>query len=121
MTFLLTDVEGSTRLWEQAPATMPRAIARQYQILEEAIARHGGVRPVEQGEGDSVVAAFTRARDAVVAALDAQRTLLVEDWPAGATLRVRMALHTGDAQLRNEGNYFGDAAPRPAGAPAADG
>jgi predicted ATPase/class 3 adenylate cyclase/DNA-binding CsgD family transcriptional regulator len=109
VTFLLTDVEGSTRLWEQAPATMPQAIARHYQILDEAIARHGGVRPVEQGEGDSVVAAFTRARDAVAAALDAQRALLVEDWPAGAELRVRMALHTGDAQLRNEGNYFGAA------------
>src|SRR5690349_7043015 len=65
VTFLLTDVEGSTRTWESAPATMPHAIARHYAILDEAIARHGGVRPVEQGEGDSVVAAFTRARDAV--------------------------------------------------------
>lgn len=112
VTFLLTDVEGSTRLWEQAPAAMPQAIARHYEILDEAIARHGGVRPVEQGEGDSVVAAFTRARDAVAAALDAQRALIAEDWPPGAELGVRMALHTGDAQLRDEGNYFGAAVNR---------
>ncbi|HEX2084961.1 MAG TPA: hypothetical protein VHF89_04710, partial [Solirubrobacteraceae bacterium] len=88
------------------------AIARHYEILDEAIARHGGARPVEQGEGDSVVAAFTRARDAVASALDAQRALLAEDWPPDAQLRVRMALHTGDAQLRDEGNYFGGAVNR---------
>jgi predicted ATPase/class 3 adenylate cyclase/DNA-binding CsgD family transcriptional regulator len=109
ITFLLTDVEGSTRLWEAAPAAMPVAIARHYVLLDEAIARHDGVRPVEQGEGDSIVAAFTRAGDAVAAALDAQRALLAEDWPEGAALRVRMALHTGDAQVRDEGNYFGAA------------
>jgi predicted ATPase/class 3 adenylate cyclase/DNA-binding CsgD family transcriptional regulator len=109
VTLLLTDVEGSTRLWENAPTAMPEAIARHYGILDEAIASHGGVRPVEQGGGDSVVAAFTSARDAVAAALDAQRAVLAEDWPAGAALRVRMALHTGDAQLRDEGNYFGAA------------
>jgi class 3 adenylate cyclase len=109
VTLLLTDVEGSTRLWENAPTAMPEAIARHYGILDEAIASHGGVRPVEQGGGDSVVAAFTRARDAVAAALDAQRGALAEDWPDGAQLRVRMALHTGDAQLRDEGNYFGAA------------
>ena len=109
VTFLLTDVEGSTRLWEHAPTAMPEVIARHYEILDEAIARHGGVRSVEQGEGDSVVAAFTRARDAVAAALDAQRAVLAEDWPAGGGLRVCIALHTGDAQLRDEGNYFGAA------------
>ncbi|MDP9257115.1 MAG: adenylate/guanylate cyclase domain-containing protein [Actinomycetota bacterium] len=109
VTLLLTDVEGSTRLWENAPTAMPEAIARHYGILDEAIASHGGMRPVEQGGGDSVVAAFTRARDAVAAALDAQRAVLAEDWPDGAQLRVRMALHTGDAQLRDEGNYFGAA------------
>ncbi len=112
ITFLLTDVEGSTRLWDRAPTAMPQAIARHYDILDQAIARHGGVRPLEQGEGDSVVAAFTRARDAVAAALDAQRALLAEDWPAHGQLRVRMALHTGDAQLRDEVNYFGAAVNR---------
>jgi predicted ATPase/class 3 adenylate cyclase/DNA-binding CsgD family transcriptional regulator len=112
VTFLLTDIEGSTRLWERAADVMPAAVARHYAILDEAVADHGGVRPVEQGEGDSVVAAFTRARDAVVAALDAQRALVAEAWPEGVELRVRMALHTGDAQLRDEGNYFGAAVNR---------
>ncbi|MDQ4041480.1 MAG: hypothetical protein M3141_06990, partial [Actinomycetota bacterium] len=61
VTFLLTDVEGSTRLWEAAPDDMSVAVARHYELLDAAIALHGGVRPVEQGEGDSVVAAFPRA------------------------------------------------------------
>lgn len=112
VTFLLTDIEGSTRLWETARDAMPRAVARHYEILDEAIARHGGARPVEQGEGDSVVAAFTRAADALAAALEAQRALLREEWPEGTELRVRMALHTGDARLRDEGNYFGAAVNR---------
>ena len=107
VTFLLTDVEGSTQRWEQAPAAMESAIPRHYQILDEVIAGHGGVRPVEQGEGDSVVAAFARASDAVAAAIDAQRSFMAEPWPPGADLHVRMAVHTGEAQLRDEGNYFG--------------
>ena len=60
LTFLLTDIEGSARLWANAPTAMPEAIARHYEILDEMIARHGGVRPVEQGEGDGVAAVFTR-------------------------------------------------------------
>ena len=59
VTFLLTDIEGSTRRGSGAPDAMAVAVARHYEILDEAIAAHGGVRPVEQGEGDSVVAAFT--------------------------------------------------------------
>ena len=105
VTFLLTDVEGSSRLWEERPADMGAAIARHYDLLDDAIAAHGGVRPVEQGEGDSVVAAFARAGDAVRAAVQAQRALTAElPW-----LRVRMAVHTGEAQLRDEGNYVGRA------------
>src|SRR6516165_4755053 len=61
VTFLLTDIEASTQLWERAASAMPGAVARHYEILDEAIAAHGGVRPVEQGEGDSVVGAFSRA------------------------------------------------------------
>ena len=75
VTFLLTDVEGSTQRWEAAPVAMTAAIARHYELLDRAIEVHGGVRPVEQGEGDSVVAAFSRASDAVAAALAAQRAL----------------------------------------------
>jgi class 3 adenylate cyclase len=109
VTFLLTDVEGSTRLWGAVPEAMRAAIARHYELLDEAIARHGGVRPVEQGEGDSVVAAFARASDALSAATDVQRAFVREAWPQGAALRVRMALHTGEALRRDAGNYFGQA------------
>jgi hypothetical protein len=63
----------------------------------------------EQGESDSVVGAFARASDAVAAAVDSQRALTNEPWPDDATLRVRMALHTGEAELRDAGNYFGRA------------
>ncbi len=107
VSFLLTDVEGSTAAWERSGEQMPSAVRRHYELLDEAVVRHRGVRPVEQGEGDSVVAAFSRASDAVAAALDAQRALSVEPWPDGTSLRVRMAVHTGEAQLRDEGNYFG--------------
>jgi predicted ATPase/class 3 adenylate cyclase len=109
VTFMLTDIEGSTRLWESAPEAMGAAVARHYELLDAAIALHGGVRPVEQGEGDSVVAAFPRASDALAAALDVQRAFHSEDWPEGASLRLRIALHTAEAQLRDEGNYFGQA------------
>ncbi len=109
VTFLLTDVEGSSRRWDSAAEAMAAAIARHYDLLGEAIAAHGGVRPVEQGEGDSVVGAFPRATDAVRAAIDAQRALQAESWPEGAELRVRMAIHTGEAQMRDSGNYFGQA------------
>jgi class 3 adenylate cyclase len=86
---------------------MPAGIARHYELLDEAITAHGGVRPVEQGEGDSVVGAFARATDATAAALQAQLTLTAElSW-----LPVRMAIHTGDAQLRDEGNYVGRTMP----------
>jgi predicted ATPase/class 3 adenylate cyclase/DNA-binding CsgD family transcriptional regulator len=109
VTFLLTDIAGSTRGWELAPEAMGGAVGRHYELLDQAIRAHHGVRPVEQGEGDSVVGAFARASDAVGAALDAQRALVSEAWPAAAQLRVRMAVHTGEAELRGEGNYFGPA------------
>jgi predicted ATPase/class 3 adenylate cyclase/DNA-binding CsgD family transcriptional regulator len=112
VTFMLTDVEGSTRLWESAPEAMRAAVGRHYELLDAAIALHGGVRPLEQGEGDSVVAAFTRASDALAASLDIQRAFDLEGWPGGASLKLRIALHTAEAQLRDEGNYFGQAVNR---------
>ena len=80
-----------------------------YTLLEEAISGHGGVRPLEQGEGDSVVGAFSRASDAVAAAISAQRAFATEAWPEGAELRVRIALHTGEAQLLEGRSYLGHA------------
>src|SRR5829696_2416741 len=112
VTFLLSDVEGSTRLWSEFPEAMPAAVAQVYAILDEAVAAHDGVRPMEQGEGDSVVAAFSRASDALAAALQAQRALHTRPWPDEMELGVRIALHTADAQLRDEGNYFGIALSR---------
>jgi predicted ATPase/class 3 adenylate cyclase/DNA-binding CsgD family transcriptional regulator len=112
VTFLLTDIEQSTRQWEAHPEEMTQAVPAHYALLSDAVGRHGGVRPVEQGEGDSIVAAFSRASDALAAALDAQRALATQAWPGELDLRVRIALHTAEAQLRDEGNYFGVALSR---------
>jgi predicted ATPase/class 3 adenylate cyclase len=106
---LLTDIEGSSRLWETSSSDMARAVARHYELLDQVVTAHGGVRPVEQGEGDSVVAAFSLASDAIAAALDGQQALQGEPWPAATPVRVRMAVHTGEAELRDGGNYFGTA------------
>jgi len=107
VTFLLTDVEGSTPLWEADMDTMALAMARHEEILAGAIAANGGARPLEQGEGDNVVAAFNRASDAAATALTAQRALHAEPWPEGIELRVRMALHTGEAHLQEDRTYAG--------------
>ena len=103
VTFLLTDIEGSTALWEREPATTGEVVSCHYAVIDEVVSAHGGVRPVEQGEGDSVVAAFTRASDAVAAALDIQRNMAAEV----PSLEVRIAVHTGEAQLRDGDNYMG--------------
>ncbi|BBX44435.1 helix-turn-helix transcriptional regulator [Mycobacterium cookii] len=100
VTLLLADVEGSTRLWETQPDEMTAAVARLNQTVNDVIAAHDGVRPVEQGEGDSFVAAFARASDAVAAALELQRAPL-------APIRLRVGVHAGEIQLRDEGNYAG--------------
>lgn len=106
VTFLLTDVESSTQAWEFDAAAAGAALARQEEILAAAVANHGGFRPLEQGEGDSVVAAFVRASDAVAAAVEAQVALAMEPWPTVQPIRVRMALHTGEAEAR-DGRYSG--------------
>ncbi len=100
VTLLLADVEGSTRLWETQPEAMKSAVERLDQTLAEAVAAHGGVRPVEQGEGDSFVIAFPRAADAVRCALVLQQAPL-------APIKLRIGVHTGDVHLRDEGNYIG--------------
>lgn len=114
VTFLLTDIESSTLHWQTAPGPMAGAVSRHYQLLDEAVAAHNGVRPEEQGEGDSVVAAFSRASDALAAALLAQQMLGAEPWPTPEPIKVRMAVHTGEAQLRDEANYVGMAVIRTA-------
>jgi predicted ATPase/class 3 adenylate cyclase/DNA-binding CsgD family transcriptional regulator len=100
VTLLLADVEGSTRLWETQRDEMTAAFAALDHALSDLLAAHHGVRPVEQGEGDSFVVAFARATDAVACALDLQRAPL-------APIRLRIGLHTGEVQLRDEANYIG--------------
>ncbi len=107
VTFLLTDVEGSTAAWQRAPEQMAVAMARHDALVDHAVIAHGGVRSVEPGDGGSVVAAFQRPSDAVAAALDAQRALQAEAWPEAAGLRVRMAVHTGEVVVRGERDYAG--------------
>jgi predicted ATPase/class 3 adenylate cyclase/DNA-binding CsgD family transcriptional regulator len=107
VTFLLTDLEGSTRLWEADPANAAAVVPRHRVLIGEAVEDHGGGRPLEQGEGDNVVAAFGRATDAVRAAHAAQVALDAEPWPAGVDVRVRMALHTGEVEVHDDGTYAG--------------
>src|SRR5215210_1124021 len=105
VTFLFTDIEGSTKLWEKSPTGMQVALTRHDAILWEAIEGHGGF--VFKTVGDAFCAVFPTALGALEAALAAQRTLLSEDWGEGVgTLRTRMALHTGATHERN-GDYFG--------------
>ncbi len=108
VTFLLTDVESSTPRWDAEPDAMAVAMEQHDRLVAEAIRRHGGVRPREQGEGDSIVAAFTRASDAVHAALDAQRALAKANWPTKSPLTVRIGINTGEARLTETG-YAGPA------------
>jgi predicted ATPase/class 3 adenylate cyclase len=104
LTFLFTDIENSTGLWEQHGAAMAAALARHDAILRDAVAQHGGV--VFKTVGDGICAAFASAIDALLAAVAAQRTLHRADWGMAGSLRVRMALHTGHVEMRN-GDYVG--------------
>lgn len=100
VTLLLADVEGSTRLWERSPDAMGDAVALLDETLIAAVAAHHGVRPLEQGEGDSFVIAFARAADAIACALTLQLTDL-------GPIALRIGIHTGDIQLRDQNNYIG--------------
>ncbi|MDQ4127773.1 MAG: tetratricopeptide repeat protein, partial [Actinomycetota bacterium] len=104
VTFLFTDVEGSTKLWERTSGAMSKAIARHDEILRNTMESHGGY--VFKTVGDAFCVAFHAAPDALEAALAAQRALLSEAWEEIGSLRVRMALHTGAAEERG-GDYFG--------------
>jgi len=104
VTFLFTDIEGSTTLWEQHPTAMQPALARHDGILRDAIAAHGG--HVFNTAGDAFHAAFPVAADALDAVLAAQRALADEAWGSIGPIRVRAALHVGAAQQR-DGDYYG--------------
>jgi predicted ATPase/class 3 adenylate cyclase len=111
VTFLFTDIEGSTRLWDRAATAMRTALARHDAIVRGAIESHGG--HVFASGGDGFAAAFERAGAGLGAALAAQSQLGAEVWPDGAEVRVRMGLHTGEVEER-DGDYFGPAVNRAA-------
>lgn len=111
VTFLFTDLEGSTRLWERCPEAMRGALARHDAIIRDAIEGHDGY--VVKTTGDGFHAAFETAHDAVDAAVTAQLALGREPWGSTGSLAVRMGLHTGEVELR-DGDYYGSAVNRAA-------
>jgi predicted ATPase/class 3 adenylate cyclase len=100
LTFLFTDIEGSTRRWEADPDAMRGELSRHFRILQEVVASHGGV--VESETGDGILATFPTATEAVGASVEGQRGLLAADW-GSEPLRVRMGIHTGEAERKPTG------------------
>lgn len=109
--FLFTDVEGSTVRWDAHRDAMQEAIRRHDALMRDAIETHAGI--VFKTMGDAFYAVFERVQPALEAALDAQRRIAREDWSAVRGLRVRMAVHAGEAEQR-DGDYFGPALNRTA-------
>ena len=113
VTFLLTDIEGSSRLWEADADAMAAALELHDELIAKSANEHGGRLLKAKGEGDATLTVFRRASDAVACAVVLQRTLQGAPWPGGLDLRVRVALHTGEAHER-DGDYFGPALNRAA-------
>jgi len=111
VTFLFTDLEGSTRLWEEHADAMKAALARHDEILRDAVESRGG--QVVKTTGDGLHAVFATAHDAAIAAVEAQRALGDEPWTLPEPLRVRIGVHTGEAEIR-DGDYYGSAVNRAA-------
>ncbi|MBV8149788.1 MAG: adenylate/guanylate cyclase domain-containing protein, partial [Candidatus Eremiobacteraeota bacterium] len=104
VTFMFSDIEGSTARWEQNRDAMAAALARHDALLRPSIEAHGGY--VFKTMGDAFCATFAHAKEAIASALDAQRALAAEDFSAVEGIRVRMALHAGESTER-DGDYFG--------------
>ena len=103
-TFLFTDIEGSTRLWEQHGDAMDAALARHDDIVNLAVRTAGG--STLKTTGDGLIAVFDSVTDSLSAAIDGQQALASEPWGPTGQLRVRMGIHSGDTESR-EGDYFG--------------
>jgi len=112
VTFLFTDVEGSTRLARELGEAWLPLLHRHREIIRAALAAHGGIEV--QTEGDGFFAVFARAPAAVAAVAQAQRDLAAEPWPLGGTIRVRMGLHAGEGVVDADGSYVGHAVHRAA-------
>ena len=104
VTFLATDIQGSTEMWERYPGAMAEALRRHDELLQQTIESRDG--KIFKNVGDGLFTAFALAPAAVEAALQGQRSLIAEAWPTPVPVRVRMALHSGQAEER-EGDYFG--------------
>jgi predicted ATPase/DNA-binding SARP family transcriptional activator len=108
VTFLLTDVEGSTRRWDRNPAAMRLAMETHDAVLGRLVTAHGGAQVESGREGDSILATFTRASDALACAVAMQREFAAKAWPEGADVHIRVAINSGEAELRS-GHYYGPA------------
>jgi DNA-binding SARP family transcriptional activator len=113
VTFLLTDIEDSSGLWEADHDGMAAALELHDELIARTVDSHAGRLLKTKGEGDATVTAFRRSSDAVAAAVEIQQALGAASWPGGLELRVRIALHTGEAHER-AGDYFGPALNRAA-------
>jgi len=106
LTFLMTDIDGSTKVSDKSPGSAKLALERHDRIVVDHVEKNQG-KVVESGrEGDRILAVFRQARDAVLCSVDLQRSLALEAWPGGVELRARIALHTGEAEL-SSGHYIG--------------
>jgi WD40 repeat protein/class 3 adenylate cyclase/tRNA A-37 threonylcarbamoyl transferase component Bud32 len=108
VTFCLSDIDGSTTMWETDPTAMAQALVRYDELVGDCVAAHGGHLIGSMGGGESTVSVFDSAPDAVAAAADATRVLAAEPWPAAAGITARFGLHTGEAERRGV-NYVGAA------------
>ena len=106
VTFLMTDIVGSTPLWERAPHLMDVALQRHDALIDEAVLAHQGFLLRHRGEGDSTFSVFQSAVDAVAAAVEAQRRLAAEPWHELTPMAVRMGVHCGEVVIR-DGEYHG--------------
>ncbi|ORW93864.1 hypothetical protein AWB92_11995 [Mycobacterium sp. IEC1808] len=113
VTFLLTDIEGSTAAWEADAAAMGIALARHDELVEQVVTSRGGRLIKTRGEGDATFSVFERPSAAAAAALELQDAITHEPWALREPMRVRVALHTGEAEFR-DGDYFGRAVNRAA-------
>jgi DNA-binding SARP family transcriptional activator len=113
VTFLLTDIEGSTAAWEADAGAMAEALARHDELVEQVVTSRGGRLIKTRGEGDATFSVFERPSAAAAAAIELQDAILHEPWGLQEPMRIRVALHTGEAELR-DGDYFGRAVNRAA-------
>ncbi|WP_156687475.1 BTAD domain-containing putative transcriptional regulator [Mycobacterium sp. Marseille-P9652] len=113
VTFLLTDIEGSTAAWEADAAAMGVALARHDELVEQVVTSRGGRLIKTRGEGDATFSVFDRPSAGAAAAIELQEAIAQEPWALRDPMRVRVALHTGEVELR-DGDYFGRAVNRAA-------